>query len=174
MRKYTLCTVFLFFVAISFQGLCEEPRQKRGYAGFGLGHTYGGFGVRVSDNLSEKIGFFLGTGYYLVGFGYNIGLMYLFPRNTAWQGYFSAMYGTNSAIKIVDSSRDNKVYSGGSIGLGMKMKTKKGTYFDIGVVLPFTPSSYKENLNYWKKRPDIEVKEPWPVSINIGYHIKLK
>lgn len=144
--------------------------------GLGIGLSYGAIGLRLGTNVIDGLNLFGGLGYQISGVGYNIGLLKDFPGSRMTHFYLTGMYGTNAAIKIVNLSEYDKVYTGPTFGLGMKINSRKteGNYWDLGLLLPFRSSEYKNDERSVKKDPRIsKFQASWPVLIVIGYNFNL-
>lgn len=144
--------------------------------GLGIGLPYGAIGLRLGTNVADGLNLFGGVGYQISGVGYNIGLLKDFPSAGMTQFYLTGMYGTNAAIKIVDLSEYDKVYTGPTFGLGMKINSRntEGNYWDLGLLLPIRSSDYKNDETAVKNDPRIsKFQAAWPVLIVVGYNFNL-
>ncbi len=154
----------------------DYSNEGQFHLGLGLGLTYGGFGGRAVYNPTDYLGAFLGLGYNLDGLGYNFGLMGYLPSEGRVQAYLSGMYGTNAviAVEFVDGSTETESYTGVTFGVGMMLKSKKGNgnYWDFGILLPIRSSEYNDDIDALESF-GVDVDDPWPVLINVGYNINL-
>ncbi|MEO9965707.1 MAG: hypothetical protein ABJF11_07965 [Reichenbachiella sp.] len=166
--------VLFILVACSSLGYSQAQKGKT-HLGIGLGLNYGGIGGSITHNLSDNFGMFIGLGHQLAGFGYNFGVMYYVPSEKRAQAYFSAMYGTNAALKVEGFTELDKVYLGPTVGFGVKLFGKKNeeNYWNFGLLLPFRSSEYDNDVDIVKSLPGIELQEPWPVLFTIGYNINI-
>jgi predicted porin len=86
------------------------------------------------------------------------------------------MYGTNGAIKVDGLPEYDKVYTGASFGLGIKLNSKgdNANYWDFGLLYPIRSSSFNDDYDTVKNDPRIsDISSPWPVLIVIGYNFTL-
>lgn len=92
------------------------------------------------------------------------------------QFYLTGMYGTNAAIKIVGLPEYNKVYTGPTFGLGVKINSRKteGNYWDVGLLLPIRSSGYKDDEEAVDNDPRIsQFRAAFPLLIVVGYNFNL-
>jgi hypothetical protein len=153
--------------------------------GFGFGIDYGGFlGAKFEVSPFDRLGIFVSGGYYLIGFGWQAGVLgYIIPKTTEktfrLAGKF--MYGTNSVIMVVNEQGGstivgdeyNKIYTGATIGLvgQLRFGTYKKNGFDVELNYLFRDSGFYDDYNRMKNDPRLtDVTEPLPVSFSIGYH----
>jgi hypothetical protein len=144
--------------------------------GLGIGLPYGAIGLRLGVNVTDGLNLFGGAGYQISGLGYNIGILKDFPSSSMTQFYLTGMYGTNAAIKILNLSEYDKLYTGPTFGLGLKVNSRKteGNYWDVGLLVPIRSSDYKEDEMAIKNDSRIsEFRSPWPVLIVVGYNFNL-
>jgi hypothetical protein len=143
--------------------------------GIGLGVDYGGIGLRFSVPLEKHISVFLAGGYALSGLGYNLGSRIKFSPQKRVTMTTSIMYGYNAAIKVINASQYDKVYTGLSLGLGFETKSwsKPLNAFHAGFILPFRSDEFDTDFNFLKKN-GISLSDPWPILITIGYHFSIK
>lgn len=144
--------------------------------GLGIGLPYGGIGVRFGTNITSGLNLFGSLGYQLSGVGYNVGLLKDFPSASMVQFYLAGMYGTNAAIKVLNLSEFDKVYTGPSLGLGIKVNSRKteGNYWDVGLLLPIRSRDYKDDETAVRNDPRISgFQAPWPVLVVVGYNFNL-
>ena len=144
--------------------------------GLGAGLPYGAIGLRLGTNIINGLNLFGGLGYQISGVGYNIGVLKDFPSSSMTQFYLTGMYGTNAAIKVLELSEYNKVYTGPSVGLGIKVNSRKieGNYWDLGLLLPIRSSHYEDDETALKNDPRIlKFQAPWAVLIVVGYNFNL-
>jgi hypothetical protein len=183
MKRFFLHSVsFLFFIlALNKSSYALIQKDSVTYKpvhnfGIGIGLTYGAFGGRYVYNPSRSFGLFIGAGYNLVNISYNLGGIITIPTKSTIAPTISAMYGTNSVIKVEGMDELNGSYNGLSFGLGIKIKSRRdpGEYWDIGIIVPMRSSDFKDDYDDIKNNSAIEIKnDPWPVLINIGYNFKL-
>ena len=180
MNNYKTVVLFCLVLLVSASGFSQDTNlsSKEGTTtlGLGMGLPYGGVGIRIGTNLSDGFNLFGSLGYQLAGVGYNLGLRKDFGNTSMTQFYMLAMYGTNAAIKIIDLSEYDKVYTGATVGAGVKVNSrrKEGNYWDFGLLLPFRSSSYERDFKAADNDPRVgEFVAPWPVLITVGYNFKL-
>lgn len=185
-KKLILLILFLFLVFTGYtQDIPVDHDPKKNHLssqkgettlGLGLGLPYGAFGVRLGTNITDGLNLFGGVGYQISGIGYNFGLLKDFPSSSMTQFYLMGMYGTNAAIKILELSEYDKVYTGPTFGLGIKINSRKteGNYWDLGLLVPVRSSDYKNDETAVKNDPRISEFQPaWPVLIVVGYNFHL-
>ena len=162
---------------LSAQDIHKSSQKGEASLGLGLGLQYGGsIGARLGLNLADHFNVFGGLGYMIAGVGYNIGLRYSLPSTKQTEFYFTGMVGTNAAIKIVGTSEYDEVYIGPSFGLGVKVNSLKreGNFWDFGLLVPITSTSFKDQQDALKNDPRIDdFTEAWPVLIVVGYNFNL-
>jgi hypothetical protein len=149
--------------------------------GAGIGLNYGGLlGFQVGYIPINHLVIFGSAGYYLVGFGWQVGASgYLMPKvpSKRFRVYGTVMYGTNVAIAIIDNSSYNKIYLGPTIGAGIEMrfgKSKKNG-LNIDLFYPIRSSEYESDWNNLKNNPNFtDTVDPLPVTISVGYHFEIK
>lgn len=175
----------LGFFLLSFAGFAQDVENRKSHLssaagettlGLGIGLPYGAFGLRVGNNVAHGLNLYAGVGYQLSGVGWNIGLLKDFPSSGMAQFYLTGMYGTNGAIKIVGLSEYDKVYTGPTFGLGIKINSRKteGNYWDVGLLLPFRSGDYKDDERAVRNDPRISsFQAAWPVLFLVGYNFNL-
>jgi len=177
MKKLTIVLLLLIMVYSGFAQDNQVSSEKGKVSlGVGLGLPYGAFGARVGYNVIEGLNLFGGIGYQLSGVGYNFGLRKDFRSSKMVQLYITGMYGTNGAIKVDGLPEYDKVYTGASFGLGIKLNSKgdNANYWDFGLLYPIRSSSFNDDYDTVKNDPRIsDISSPWPVLIVIGYNFTL-
>ncbi len=151
----------------------ESPKQN---IGIGLGLDYGGLlGIRYTYMVAPKFGLFGSVGYILVGPGFNFGATCKFLPEKKVTPTLGAMYGYNAAIKVVGASEYDKIYYGPSLSAGVEVKTGRNqkNFWNFELVVPFRSSEYKDDMDSLLNNPDIEITEPLPFTLSIGYHFGL-
>ena len=177
MYKYlTIAIILIFSTSVSGQHLASSKGQ--GAIGIGIGLPYGALGGKISYNVAEQTSVFTGIGYNLADVAYNIGLMYSFKSEKSREFYISGMYGRNASLIVEDFSPDGdfkESYLGPSFGAGLPAFSSKneGSFWEVGLVVPIRSSDYNNDIDAIKNIPSIELTEPWPVLIVIGYNFGL-
>jgi hypothetical protein len=145
--------------------------------GFGLGIDYGGLlGIQFGFAPIQHLTVFATGGYYVLGFGWQIGLKGLFIPKTdkhVARPFLKAMYGTHSAILVDGTTEYDKIYTGFTIGAGLELRfgKKKQNGLDIDLNIPLRTIDYWDDFNTLKNDPDYEVtQEPFPVTFSVGFH----
>lgn len=88
------------------------------------------------------------------------------------------MYGYN-AVTIIEGngySEDfKKTYYGPSFGFGVEFhgKYESANYFNVQLLVPMRSGEYHDDMDALKNSDSIEINEPCPVTISIGYHFGL-
>lgn len=168
----------MFFVCILFEGYCQDKhlssRKGENSLGIGVGLPYGGLvGIRLATNIADELNLFGGVGYQISGVGFNAGLRKEFASSSMMQFYLLGMFGTNAAIKVVGLPEYDKVYTGASFGMGIKINSRKteGNYWDLGLLTPLRSSQFKEDEDKMKNDTRISsYTSAWPVLICVGYN----
>ena len=138
--------------------------------GIGLGIDYGGIGLRLSVLPIKYFGVFGSVGYNFNGAGYNGGVIAKFRPEKKVRPYVSAMYGYNAVILVDGLASANKTYFGASLGLGINLKMKSENFWSFGLVVPFKSKEYQRDYDVLDSNPNIEMTEPLPVQISVGFH----
>lgn len=145
--------------------------EGKGDIGIGLGMDYGGLGGRFAVRPAPPVALFAGLGYNLAGFGYNVGASWRISPGSRTVPYFSAMYGYNAVVVILDQSSLSKTYYGPTVGFGLEFHARRNpaNYFNLEILMPFRDSAYEGYLNNLKFL-GYQFSEAWPVGISLGYH----
>jgi len=145
--------------------------------GLGLGIEYSGFlGAQLEYAPISHLGIFASGGYFLAGLGWDVGVKaYLMPKikSKSFRVYATGMYGTNTAIFVLDANEYNKIYLGPTVGAGLEMRfgVKKVNGLNVGLMFPIRAPEYETDIDALKNNPYIEnISEPLPVGISVGYH----
>ena len=189
MKKKLIFILLLFFV--NFNIYSQETKENtkvqnefsgdksgKAFAGFGFGLQYGGIGGKIEMNISDEFRAFMGIGNFIIGIGYNLGLRLDFHSYRRTQFYLISMYGTNGLIKIqgIPQNPYDKIYTGISFGLGMKIKLNrsKGNYFDIGLLIPIKSSEFENDMKKLYNNPFIsDIKDPNLILVSLGLNFSL-
>lgn len=156
----------------------EEDSNTNLYLGIGLGLNYGGFGGRLTfipgDASKTSVGVFVASGFALNGLGFNAGMVVRIGDQKLVPT-FSAMYGYNGVIKVVGAPQYDKTYYGPSIAVGFENKTRNSNdnHIHVELVIPFRSSAFHNDIKTLQGTPGIEINDPSPVLISIGYHFKI-
>ncbi len=153
-----------------------SSRKGENSFGLGLGLPYGAIGARFGTNIADQLTLFGGLGYHLSGVGYNVGLMKSFPSKSLTQFYVAGMYGTNAAIKVKGLSEADKVYTGPTFGVGVKVNSRRteGNFWDFGLLVPIKSSDYMDDEDAVRNDSRIsDFNSPSPVLIVVGYNFNL-
>ena len=175
--KISLILIFSFVGTITAaQDNHLSSMKGESSLGIGIGLPYGALGIRFGTNLADNLNLFGGLGYQISGVGYNLGLLKDFKSSSSTQFYLTGMYGTNAAINVEGLSEYDNVYTGATLGMGIKINSRKteGNFWDIGLLIPFTSSSFKEDEDQVENDPRVaEFNGAWPVLITVGYNFNL-
>jgi len=170
----------VFVILISVPNLLAAQHMSatkgKSFVGVGIGLPFGGFGGRLSYNPADQFTLFGGAGYNTLGLAANGGFQYSIPSQKQTEFYFTGMYGYNSLILMEGAPRYNKTYNGLSLGAGIKINSFRfeGSYWDLGLLAPFRPQSYRDDLDKIRKSPLMEINaEPMPVLFYVSYNIML-
>ncbi len=171
-----LTILISFFISNSMKAQHLSSEKGEGTIGLGLGLPYGAIGLRFGYNVVNHTNLFAGLGYNIADVAYNFGVRQSFPSKKQSEFYVMGMYGSNAAIIITGQNEIKESYQGPSVGLGLKINSfkKEGSYWDVGLILPFTSSKYKDAVDAIKNNPSIsDFTEAWPVLITVGYNFGL-
>jgi hypothetical protein len=145
--------------------------------GFGLGLDYGGLlGVQLGIAPIKHLTLFAAGGYYILQFGWQVGLKGLFIAKTTKHGFrpfLKAMYGTNSVISVEGADYYDKVYKGFTVGLGFELRfgRMKKNGFDLDLNVPLRTPDFWSDWNEVENDPNMDViNAPIPVAFSVGYH----
>jgi hypothetical protein len=145
--------------------------------GIGLGQDYGGIGGNLIMYPQQNIGIFTGVGYAIAGTGYNFGVkLRLINEKSSVAPYLIAMYGYNAALAVLNKSDLNKIFYGPTVGIGLDigLKPNKAGYWSLGIYYPIRGNEVDNYINFLKTNYLLEMKNSlWPISISIGYKIKI-
>ncbi len=155
----------------------EKGKLNNFYGGVGLGLDYGGVGGRITyipgDDKKTSFGVFFAAGLALNGIGFNAGLNLRIGEKRLVPT-LSAMYGYNGVIKIIGAPQYDKTYYGPSVALGFENKTRNSddNFIHVELIIPFRSAAFHNDLKALQNNPGIEINDPSPVLISIGYHFK--
>jgi len=180
MRGVKAFVILLLSITFISHPIAQEVRlsSKKGgiTLGMGAGLPYGAAGMRISYNVVNRLSIFGGVGYHFAGLGYNVGLSTIFKSKYATQFYFTGMYGTNAAIVVSGLDEYDNVYTGPSLGGGVKLNSKKklGNFWDIALIFPIRSQSFKNDQEAVSNDfRVIDFTEAFPVTISIGFNFNL-
>ncbi len=144
--------------------------------GFGGGLDYGGFGLNATVYPLYKLGIFAGVGYNLVDVGYNFGVKFRFSTKEEFYKvtpFFTAMYGYNAVIKVVNYEKYNKIYYGPSCGMGIDVNLRSETraFWTLAVLVPFRSPDVKDYIDLLEDRGVVFKQNLFPVAISIGCRV---
>lgn len=164
--------IFLFIILAAW--LTPLVHHAQVYVGFGGGIDYGGLGMQTSYLPAKQVAIFAGVGYNLNSVGYNFGAELKIPTEKRVSPYLIGMYGYNAVLQVEGYTKSETTYYGPSFGGGVQIKFKHSanSFLQAGVLLPIRPQVFHDAIDDLKLA-GYEVKDPLPVAISIGYHIKL-
>lgn len=162
----------LILFATAFVAAVAQDDTSKGNFGIGLGLDYGGIGGKVTVLPSQKVGLFAGLGYNIVGVGFNVGGLVRFSPDKKVCPYITAMYGYNAVIKITGDIEKEETYYGPSAGFGLEFhgRNNPSNFWNVELLIPFRSSDYHNDLDDLQANPYIEMNDPWPIAICVGYH----
>ena len=175
--KNVFTSIFLFAALTSFAQyeLDEEEEESKANLGIGIGIPYGGIGARLSFLPVKNLSLFAGGGYNLEGFGYSAGATVRLAPSKRVVPSLVAMYGYNSVIVVQGLEELNKTYFGPTVGAGMEIHKRNGQNFiSIELLVPFRSQEFKDDMDFLRNSPEIEITDPWPVLFSFGYHMKFE
>jgi hypothetical protein len=145
--------------------------------GFGIGIDYGGLlGIQFGAAPVKHLTIFAAGGYYILGFGWQLGLKGLiFPKTSRYsvRPFLKCMYGTHSIILVDGTSEYDKIYKGFTPGFGAEFRfgKQKKNGFDVELNFPLRSPEYWDDYYAMKHDPRLEVsQEPIPVTFSMGFH----
>ncbi len=160
-------------------GQVEDHEANEGLSvisiGVGAGLDCGGYGANLLLYGNKHIGIIGGVGYsYSKTPGSNMGLKIRLDgrQESRPELYFMALYGSNVVLQYEYSEDDGRLFYGGSIGMGMDIRTNKmkGGGFSFAILYPLT-GSYQE---YKRDHPYDEFEDPPGIRLSISYRFALK
>lgn len=167
--------IFLVLLVLSFPFAVSGQVIDKMNIGLGAGMDYGGFGARVTYNVSPKIGTFGCLGYNLDALGYNFGVQFRDQISERYSISANGMYGYN-AVLIIDGPQGKvkTTYYGPSIGVGFHKKSKRNeNFWSSGFILPFRSKTLYNAMDDLKSA-GYTFGLLFPVTFSVGYHIQLK
>lgn len=173
---FALCAHHSLIAQESTTSPQDSNSYLRTFIGLGGGLPYGGFGMKLTQQLTQELDVFGGVGYNLVGVGYNVGLQVKIPSERRAQFFFNGMYGYNAVIKIKNLESSEKSYYGPSFGAGLKLKSRKlnGSYWDFALVVPVRNKEFKEDQDFYAKSSLVEnFTKAFPVLLSVGYNFQI-
>lgn len=180
MKKLLISAIVILLLGQYTYGQTDSTsiysNKNNALLGIGLGLTYGGVGGKLVYNASNNLATFIGLGYNFLAIGFNSGILYYIAPDNQVQGYVSAMYGTNSVIKVENLSVFNGAYIGLSFGAGIILKSAKNpkNQWDLGIIIPVRSSQFKDDWDNIKGTSSIKVQQnPLPILVNLGYNFTL-
>jgi len=147
--------------------------------GLGLGMDYGGIGGSLLIYPQTNFGLFLGGGYALAGFGYNVGvkIRLITERHTSIiSPYLIGMYGYNSAIVITNATDYSKLFYGPTFGFGMDFRSRRARigYWTLAILFPIRGSDVSNYIDDLKNNHGATFSNDLsPVAFSIGYRFIL-
>ena len=178
MKTIRLIAFFLsLFISVNIraQVVLEKPTPDRISFSLGMGMDYGGLGGNFTFYPTRNLGFFIGGGNAIAGFGYNTGLKYrIIPEtlNKKYNPYGLLIYGYNAAIHIFGTKEFNKMFYGPTLGVGFDYRSflmARG-YWSFALLVPIRSSNVNAYMDDLEKYENIEFKNGlFPVAISIGY-----
>jgi hypothetical protein len=142
--------------------------------GVGMGLSYGGFGARISIFPVDRVGVFGAVGYNLHKAGYNVGgIVRILPKGK-FCPVVMFMYGYNGVIIVQGLKELNQTYYGPTVGSGMEFHFgNRPNFLNVELLVPIRSEQWRRDVDYLLNHPDIEMTEPLPIAISVGYHIKI-
>jgi hypothetical protein len=162
----TVCSVTLA------QDTTEETSTSSGNFGIGLGLDYGGIGAKASFLTSPKFALFAGLGYNFDGLGFNGGGILRLSPDKRVCPTLTAMYGYNAVIKITGDLEFSESYYGPSFGFGLEFhgRNNPSNFFNLELLVPVRNRDFKDDLDAFQNNPFIDINDPFPINISLGYH----
>lgn len=149
------------------------PKDWGGVA-LGMGLDYGGLGVNLLLYPQHNVGLFGGVGYAVAGLGYNVGIKIRVLTGRV-NPFVVGMYGYNTAIKVSNASKYDRLFYGTSLGAGIDFGPSRHWhygYFSLAVLIPQRGKEVYDYIADLKKYSNVSFKqELLPIDISIGYRI---
>lgn len=142
--------------------------------GVGLGFDYGGVGINGLVYPQKNLGVFIGGGYALAGFGYNVGLKARLTSNARFHPYATAMYGYNTAIAVTNATQLSKIFYGPSFGAGVDFRSRSRAYFTAALLVPIRGSDVDDYMNHLKSMGVAFTNSLPAVGVSLGYRFVLE
>lgn len=145
------------------------------FVGIGTGLDFGGLGVNLMYNLGNNVGVYAGGGYAFAGFGFNGGAsLRLTGKNSTSRvvPYFTAMYGYNAAIAVMNQQELSKLFYGPSFGLGLEFRRRgpKIGCWTLALILPLRSEEVDDYMDHLKTYHAVEFANGLtPVTLSLGY-----
>ncbi|NQT78151.1 MAG: hypothetical protein HQ565_10580 [Bacteroidetes bacterium] len=193
-KKINLLTLILLFSTVVFAqtNITSNVKENKGEEqetekieikkifdlGFGIGLDYGGLiGAKATFIPIKYLGIFVSAGYHLVSFGWQIGVTgYFLPKTNMKKirPYAKVMYGSNRVIIVEGASQHNKNYIGLTPGVGLEFRfgAQASHGLNIDLNFPIGSSEFKDDFDALDKNPMIEITNPLPIAISLGYHFE--
>ncbi len=143
--------------------------------GPGFGFDYGGIGVNFMAYPQKNMDLFFEGGYTLAGFGYNTGVKFrLSPDPEPWSNpFFTAMYGYNAGVVIMDDSQLSKLFYGPTLGIGLDMRPRKPSskgFLSLALMIPIRNSDARNYIDLLKNAMDASfANDLSPFGVSVGY-----
>lgn len=172
-----LLTIITFSVNAQFDPNYKEKEKSSPFnLGLGTGVDYGGIiGARLSGFPIKYFGAFVAGGYNLHKIAYNFGGVVRILPDKKVCPVLMGMYGYNAVIVVQGASQYNETYYGPSFGGGIELHFgNRENYMNIELLVPIRPQEFYDDLDALKQNPTIEISEPAPISLSIGYHFRLE
>ena len=151
----------------------SETRDIDVSAGVGIGLDYGGIGGKLMFAPVKYVALFGAIGYNLNGAGYNGGVVARILPDKKVCPYVTGMYGYNAVIVIEGLRERNKTYFGPSFGGGIELRMRNRNFWNFGLLFPLRSAEFQDDFDDLKNNPSIEITEPLPVQISVGYHLRI-
>lgn len=156
--------------------LRTPPPTYTSNLGIGLGIDHGGIGLQLQYRPVPPLAFFVGGGYALAGLGYNLGMQVRLLPKKKWCPYVAGMYGYHAAIRVRDRPEYDQLYFGPSASIGVEDHNRfdYGRFWSFGLILPFRPQQFTDDLDALKLKPDIQIySEPPDILGSVSLHFGL-
>jgi hypothetical protein len=142
--------------------------------GLGFGQDYGLLGANLTVYPQKNIGFFLGFGFALAGFGYNAGIKLRALPNHAHsivRPFIIGMYGYYAAVVVTNYPQDNKLFYGPTIGGGLDIgpTTIGKGYLSLAILVPFRSPDVQNYIDQLKANGVAFNSNLPPIGFSIGY-----
>lgn len=153
----------------------DEEEYSPFNIGIGIGLDYGVIGAKVVGYPIQRLGLFAGAGYNLLNVGYNFGAIGRILPGKKVCPYVTGMYGNNAVIVVIGADQYNESYTGPTFGGGIELRVGRNQNFmNFGLLVPVRSQEFYDDWDLVSANPSIEISDPMPVGICVGYHFKFQ
>ncbi len=174
--------LLIIFVLLSFfsrgQNDPEKIKLDRASFGLGMGQVYGGFGANFLTYPNKNFGLFIGGGYAIVNFGFNVGVKARVISNykkSSISPFATFMYGYHTAIDIQGASGLSKMFYGFTFGVGLDFSFRNSVqrkgYWSFAILIPKRSDEVDEYIDELKTKHGVRFSNARSAAtISLGYN----